>query len=71
MVAFGSKGFLNSTLVGACLIGRPLEIMYTEVAVCDRHHPVNLPSWCWTLQSVIEGIDRNVEEAAFSLARRR
>ena len=28
---------------------------------------VNLPYMVLTLQSVIEGIDRNVEEAAFSL----
>jgi putative spermidine/putrescine transport system permease protein len=67
MVAFGSKGFLNSTLMGAGAIQRPLEIMYTEVAVVIGIIAVNLPFMVLTLQSVIEGIDRNVEEAAFSL----
>jgi putative spermidine/putrescine transport system permease protein len=67
MVAFGSRGFLNSTLMGAGVIERPLEIMYTEVAVVIGIIAVNLPFMVLTLQSVIEGIDRNVEEAAFSL----
>jgi putative spermidine/putrescine transport system permease protein len=67
MVAFGSKGFVNSSLIGSGLIERPLEIMYTEVAVVIGIIAVNLPFMVLTLQSVIEGIDRNVEEAAFSL----
>jgi putative spermidine/putrescine transport system permease protein len=67
MVAFGSRGFLNSTLMGSGVIERPLEIMYTEVAVVIGIIAVNLPFMVLTLQSVIEGIDRNVEEAAFSL----
>lgn len=67
MVAFGSKGFVNSSLIGLGLISRPLEIMYTEVAVVIGIIAVNLPFMVLTLQSIIEGIDRNVEEAAFSL----
>jgi putative spermidine/putrescine transport system permease protein len=43
------------------------EIMYTELAVIIGIIAVNLPYMVLTLQSVIEGIDRNVEEAAFSL----
>ncbi|OYU49351.1 MAG: ABC transporter permease [Rhizobiales bacterium PAR1] len=67
MVAFGSKGFVNSTLMGMGMISTPLEIMYTETAVVIGIIAVNLPFMVLTLQSVIEGIDRNVEEAAFSL----
>jgi putative spermidine/putrescine transport system permease protein len=67
MVAFGSKGFVNSTLMGMGLISQPIEIMYTELAVVIGIIAVNLPFMVLTLQSVIEGIDRNVEEAAFSL----
>ncbi len=67
MVAFGSKGFVNSTLMGAGVIEHPLEIMYTETAVIIGIIAVNLPFMVLTLQSVIEGIDRAVEEAAFSL----
>ncbi|HTB01791.1 MAG TPA: ABC transporter permease [Bradyrhizobium sp.] len=67
MVIFGSKGFLNVTLMQAGVIHEPLEIMFTEGAVVAGIIAVNLPYMVLTLQSVIEGINRNVEEAAFSL----
>ncbi|MCL4765346.1 MAG: ABC transporter permease [Hyphomicrobiaceae bacterium] len=67
MTFLGSKGFLNSSLIGLGLIGEPLQIMYTELAVVIGIIAVNLPFMVLTLQSVIEGIDRSVEEAAFSL----
>jgi len=67
MTIFGSKGFLNVTLMQLGIIHEPLEIMYTETAVVAGIIAVNLPYMVLTLQSVIEGINRNVEEAAFSL----
>jgi putative spermidine/putrescine transport system permease protein len=67
MTIFGSKGFLNVTLMQIGVIHAPLEIMYTESAVVAGIIAVNLPYMVLTLQSVIEGINRNVEEAAFSL----
>jgi putative spermidine/putrescine transport system permease protein len=67
MTLFGSKGFLNVTLMRLGIIAEPLEIMFTESAVVFGIIAVNLPYMVLTLQSVIEGIDRNVEEAAFSL----
>jgi putative spermidine/putrescine transport system permease protein len=67
MVLFGSKGFLNVTLMQLGAIHEPLQIMYTEGAVVAGIIAVNLPYMVLTLQSVIEGINRNVEEAAFSL----
>lgn len=67
MVAFGSKGFVNASLMGMGVISVPIEIMYTEMAVVIGIIAVNMPFMVLTLQSVIEGIDRNVEEAAFSL----
>jgi putative spermidine/putrescine transport system permease protein len=67
MTIFGSKGFLNVTLMQLGVINQPLEIMYTESAVVAGIIAVNLPYMVLTLQSVIEGINRNVEEAAFSL----
>jgi putative spermidine/putrescine transport system permease protein len=67
MTAFGSKGALNASLMGLGLIDQPLEIMFTETAVIIGIIAVNLPFMVLTLQSVIEGINRNVEEAAFSL----
>jgi putative spermidine/putrescine transport system permease protein len=67
MVAFGSKGALNATLIALHLIHQPLEIMYTENAVQIGIVAVNLPFMVLTLQSVIEGIDARLEEAAYSL----
>jgi putative spermidine/putrescine transport system permease protein len=67
MVAFGNRGLINASLMGAGVIAQPLEIMFTEVAVIIGIAAVNLPFMVLTLQSVIEGIDRSVEEAAFSL----
>ena len=67
MTLFGSKGFLNVTLMQLGFITEPLQIMYTESAVVAGIIAVNLPYMVLTLQSVIEGINRNIEEAAFSL----
>jgi putative spermidine/putrescine transport system permease protein len=67
MVVFGSKGFFNSTLMDLGLIAKPFEIMFTEKAVIIGIVAVNLPFMVLSLQSVIESIDRAVEEAAFSL----
>jgi putative spermidine/putrescine transport system permease protein len=67
MVAFGSKGFFNVSLMQLGVITQPLQIMFTEFAVIVGIIAVNLPYMVLTLSSVIEGINRNVEEAAFSL----
>ena len=62
MTLFGSRGFLNVTLQW---IG--ITIMYTEFAVIVGVLAVNLPYVVLTLQSVLEGIDRALEDAAFNL----
>lgn len=67
MTLFGNKGFLNVSLQWLGLIDQPIRIMFTEGAVIVGILAVNLPYVVLTLQSVIEGIDRAVEEAAFSL----
>jgi putative spermidine/putrescine transport system permease protein len=67
MTLFGSRGFLNVTLMKLGIVAEPLQIMFTEGAVIAGIVAVNLPYMVLTLQSVIEGISRNVEEAAFSL----
>ncbi len=67
MVAFGNKGLINASLTGSGVINVPLEIMFTETAVIIGITAVNLPFMVLTLQSVIEGIDRSLEEAAFNL----
>jgi putative spermidine/putrescine transport system permease protein len=67
MTAFGNRGAFNASLTGLGIIDRPIEIMFTENAVLIGIIAVNLPFMVLTLQSVIEGIPRHVEEAAFSL----
>jgi putative spermidine/putrescine transport system permease protein len=67
MVAFGNKGVINASLMGIGAISTPIEIMFTEFAVIIGITAVNLPFMVLTLQSIIEGIDRSVEEAAFNL----
>jgi putative spermidine/putrescine transport system permease protein len=67
MTLFGSKGALNAGLMSLGAIDAPLQIMFTEKAVVIGIIAVNLPYMVLTLQSVLEGIARNLEEAAFSL----
>jgi putative spermidine/putrescine transport system permease protein len=67
MTLFGNRGFINVTLQWLGITSEPIEIMYTEFAVIVGILAVNLPYVVLTLQAVIEGIDRAVEEAAFSL----
>jgi putative spermidine/putrescine transport system permease protein len=67
MVAFSNKGLINASLMGMGVLSQPLEIMFSEGAVIIGITAVNLPFMVLTLQSVIEGIDRSVEEAAFNL----
>ncbi len=67
MTLLGSKGFLNSTWLWLGITSQPIEIRYTELAVLLGLISINLPFMVLTLQSVIEGIDRSIDEAALSL----
>ncbi|MCB1379703.1 MAG: ABC transporter permease [Alphaproteobacteria bacterium] len=67
MTLLGSKGFLSVTLINLGITDKPTELMFSETAVVLGIIAVNLPYMVLTLQSVIEGIARNIEEAAFSL----
>ena len=67
MVLFGNRGFVNSILIGSGIVREPLQIMYTEFAVVVGVIAVNLPFVVLTLQAVLEGIDRAIEEAALGL----
>jgi putative spermidine/putrescine transport system permease protein len=67
MVLFGNRGFVNAMLTGSGIAREPLQIMYTEFAVVVGVIAVNLPFVVLTLQAVLEGIDRAIEEAAQGL----
>ena len=65
MVVFGQKGVLNA---GLAVLGlAPQTLMYTPAAVFVGILSVNLPFVVLTLASVLEGLDRSVDEAALSL----
>ena len=67
MTLFGNRGFLNVSLQWIGITSEPITIMYTEFAVIVGILAVNLPYVVLTLQSVLEGIDRALEDAAFNL----
>jgi putative spermidine/putrescine transport system permease protein len=67
MAMFGNKGFVNATLLQLGVVSEPLTIMYTEFAVIVGITAVNLPFMVLTLQTAIEGIPRQTEEAALNL----
>lgn len=67
MTLFGSRGIISVGLMGIGLASQPVELMFTQSAVIIGIIAVNLPFMVLTLQSVIESVDRSVEEAAFSL----
>ena len=65
IVVFGQKGALNA---GLAALGLPAAtLMYTPAAVFAGILSVNLPFVVLTLQSVLEGLDPSVREAALGL----
>lgn len=67
MVLFGNRGFVNTVAMGLGLVREPLQLMCTEFAVVVGIVAVNLPFVVLTLQAVLEGIERPLEEAALGL----
>lgn len=70
MSFLGSRGLLSTTLMDLGITSGPTDFMYSEGTVIVGIIAVNLPYMVLTLQSVLEGINRNIEEAAFSMGAR-
>jgi putative spermidine/putrescine transport system permease protein len=66
MVILGEQGLASSLVSSLGLMDR-LNLMYTETAVIIGLVSVLLPFMILTLQSVLEGVDRTLEDAAGSL----
>lgn len=64
MVMFGNAGLINALFKDLGFIDAPLKLLYTPFAVVVGTTAVVLPYMILTLQSVLEGIDFSVEEAA-------
>lgn len=67
MVILGNAGFVNVVLVHLGVIAHPVRLLYTPFAVVVGTTAVVLPYMILTLQSVLEGLDLTVEEAARNL----
>ncbi|SOE06193.1 putative spermidine/putrescine transport system permease protein [Variovorax sp. YR752] len=67
MVLLGDRGLVNAFLSAVGLTDAPVQLLYTGTAVLIGIISVNLPFMIITLQSVIEGIDRPLEEAGLNL----
>ncbi|HTS92160.1 MAG TPA: ABC transporter permease [Stellaceae bacterium] len=67
IVVFGQRGAFNAALQWLGIVNAPLEIMYTPLAVIVAITGFNLPFMVLTLQSVLEGIDPALEEAALGM----
>ena len=64
MILLGRNGVVNQSLMGLGLTDQPLVLLYNTTGVLIGMVHVLLPFMVLSLQSVIEGIDRAVEEAA-------
>ncbi|MDS1139034.1 ABC transporter permease [Pusillimonas sp. SM2304] len=67
MIILGHAGAVNTLLGWLGLADEPLKLLYTPAAVVIGTTGIVLPYLILTLQSVLEGIDFSVEEAARNL----
>jgi putative spermidine/putrescine transport system permease protein len=67
MALLGRDGAINAALQGIGLIAEPLTLLYTRGAVIAGILAVVAPYMILTLAAVLEGIPRNLEEAAGNL----
>jgi putative spermidine/putrescine transport system permease protein len=70
MTLLGNTGVVNAALRATGILSGPVQLMYTPGTVIVGIVTVVLPYMILTLASVIEGIPRNVEEAAANLGAR-
>ena len=66
LILFARGGMLD-VIAGALFDAHGVDLMYTETAVIFGIISINLPFTILTLQSVFEGIDPRLEEAAASM----
>ena len=67
MIVLGNNGFLNTLLLKAGLIERPIQMMFTTGGVVTALVHVTMPIMVIMLAAGLSHIDRNYEKAAESL----
>lgn len=70
LALLGNSGVVNSAAQWLGLAQQPMQLMFNRWAVIGVMVTIVLPLMVMTLASVIEGIPRNVEEAAANLGAR-
>lgn len=67
LALLGNSGVVNSAAQWLGLVSEPMQLMFNQTAVVGVMVTIVLPLMIMTLGSVIEGIPRNIEEAASNL----
>lgn len=67
MILLASTGVVNATLVGAGLVSRPLQFLFTRTGVVIALAEVLLPVMVLSLLPVLQSLDIALEEASQSL----
>ena len=64
---FGENGVLNGALLGAGLIAEPIGFLYTSAALIVAMGSALLPYMALSIDSVLQSVPQNLEEAAMDL----
>jgi putative spermidine/putrescine transport system permease protein len=67
IVMLGRRGIVNETLIGLGLIERPLALLFTQTSIVIGLSYIMTPFMVLTVASVLQNVDRSLEEAAQDL----
>jgi putative spermidine/putrescine transport system permease protein len=71
MVLLGRTGLVNESLLAIGLIERPIRFLYSELAIVIGLSYIMTPFMVLTVASVLQNIDRSLEDAAVDLGANR
>jgi putative spermidine/putrescine transport system permease protein len=67
IIMLGRRGIVNETLIGLGLIERPLALLFTQTSIVIGLSYIMTPFMVLTVASVLQNVDRSLEEAAQDL----
>lgn len=71
MVLLGRRGLVNDTLMSLGLLDRPAKFLFTELGIIIGLSYIMTPFMVLTVASVLQNIDRSLEDAALDLGANR
>ncbi len=71
MVLLGRKGIVNEALVALGLVERPVKFLFSELGIVIGLSYILAPFMILTVSSVLQNIDRSLEEASLDLGANR